>query len=604
MSVMGIGPGRLFGPISDVTGFSERDGLTHLEIQRRMREKLLELIAAHNTLANNQRVLNANIVTNSDFVNSIVEGRTGPVIMGGVNGIVADGITDNTAAIQAIVNSATEGTTITLVATGEPVLVEGTVTVDTPNLTFTSFSTDVHGVHFKRTAPGLMFLIRAGGVRFNGVHFEGNGGDYGQDATCDALMFYGDTSANVDAWVLDCMFLHMNKCVEVHGRNIVIDRNTFNNSRQAVIDSGPVGGYHVGTWLNRGLRVNNNRMHGMGIDGDKIVYVTNTAVLTHGEIDNNYYDINSFGNPVVIDGLADALNVYVSVKNNKIMNVMRDAIVLNYAQHCTISDNDISAGSHHNSTAVGISINNCVNLNLNDNLITQMRAVGLLVRNSSGIRVNGLLLRGIDANGVDIDSSVSYSVIRDLTTYNITGYAVTGSPATTKLISADLQGGDLGGIDSDTLTNIIPTDSITLGAADGWFVVGGTPALANVSSFPVMAFDAASDEQISKLIEIPKSWHKFSIDLLWSASDATAGKVIWGIDVNALDDGSPIASGSPIGVTLTPDGTNIVRTRIATGVDNTAKNYGARIYRQGTNVNDTYAADARFLGLIITRYPW
>lgn len=56
MSVMGIGPGRLFGPISDVTGFSERDGLTHLEIQRRMRQKLLELIAGFNTLTNHVTV--------------------------------------------------------------------------------------------------------------------------------------------------------------------------------------------------------------------------------------------------------------------------------------------------------------------------------------------------------------------------------------------------------------------------------------------------------------------------------------------------------------------------------------------------------------------
>lgn len=41
----GMVTGQLFGPISDVVGFSERDGLTHLEIQRRLRKAILELTA-------------------------------------------------------------------------------------------------------------------------------------------------------------------------------------------------------------------------------------------------------------------------------------------------------------------------------------------------------------------------------------------------------------------------------------------------------------------------------------------------------------------------------------------------------------------------------
>lgn len=47
--------GPLFGPITDAVGFSERDGLTHLEIQRRLREKIIELIGAFNNLNNHVR---------------------------------------------------------------------------------------------------------------------------------------------------------------------------------------------------------------------------------------------------------------------------------------------------------------------------------------------------------------------------------------------------------------------------------------------------------------------------------------------------------------------------------------------------------------------
>lgn len=66
MSVMGIGPGRLFGPISDVVGFSERDGLTHLEIQRRMRAAILDLIASQNNT-------NAHIRTSENAIQSYVD---------------------------------------------------------------------------------------------------------------------------------------------------------------------------------------------------------------------------------------------------------------------------------------------------------------------------------------------------------------------------------------------------------------------------------------------------------------------------------------------------------------------------------------------------
>lgn len=39
-----------FGPISDVTGFSHKAGMTHLEIQERIRRTLNDLVAAFNNL--------------------------------------------------------------------------------------------------------------------------------------------------------------------------------------------------------------------------------------------------------------------------------------------------------------------------------------------------------------------------------------------------------------------------------------------------------------------------------------------------------------------------------------------------------------------------
>ena len=61
--------GLRFGPISDVQGFSMRDGLTHLEIQEHMRRKLLELIAGQANTNNYMRtVFGADSVLRDDMI--------------------------------------------------------------------------------------------------------------------------------------------------------------------------------------------------------------------------------------------------------------------------------------------------------------------------------------------------------------------------------------------------------------------------------------------------------------------------------------------------------------------------------------------------------
>ena len=53
----------LFGPISDIQGFSMRDGLTHLEIQEKMRRAILDLIASQNTLVEHLRTAESDLQT-------------------------------------------------------------------------------------------------------------------------------------------------------------------------------------------------------------------------------------------------------------------------------------------------------------------------------------------------------------------------------------------------------------------------------------------------------------------------------------------------------------------------------------------------------------
>ena len=50
-----------FGPISDVTGFSHKAGMTYLEIQELLRRKLNELIAAYASLKSHVEARNGDL---------------------------------------------------------------------------------------------------------------------------------------------------------------------------------------------------------------------------------------------------------------------------------------------------------------------------------------------------------------------------------------------------------------------------------------------------------------------------------------------------------------------------------------------------------------
>ena len=55
-----------FGPISDVTGFSHKAGMTYLEIQELLRRKINELIAAYENLKSHVEARNGDLQSEFD----------------------------------------------------------------------------------------------------------------------------------------------------------------------------------------------------------------------------------------------------------------------------------------------------------------------------------------------------------------------------------------------------------------------------------------------------------------------------------------------------------------------------------------------------------
>ena len=101
-----VSPGALFGPISDIHGFSMRDGRTHLEIQEKMREKLLEVIAAQTNTNNYIRTVFGEDSALRDEMLAALEGvnsaNVGPRLSVFVAKYLTDGATpaQNVAAIN------------------------------------------------------------------------------------------------------------------------------------------------------------------------------------------------------------------------------------------------------------------------------------------------------------------------------------------------------------------------------------------------------------------------------------------------------------------------------------------------------------------------
>ena len=92
-----------FGPISDVTGFSHKAGMTFLEIQERLRKGHNDLVAAFNNLVSHVEGRNADLVSAFDAkgvelaesIQTVLQGVTIPAaeyqaLVSQFNGLVSD----------------------------------------------------------------------------------------------------------------------------------------------------------------------------------------------------------------------------------------------------------------------------------------------------------------------------------------------------------------------------------------------------------------------------------------------------------------------------------------------------------------------------------
>jgi lysophospholipase L1-like esterase len=150
--------------------------------------------------------------------------------------------------------------------------------------------------------------------------------------------------------------------------------------------------------------------------------------------------------------------------------------------------------------------------------------------------------------------------------------------------------------------------------ASQFHLYAGTPAISFISGIimPKWDFDAAVDEMIATIVDIPPSWAGVNVSILWSATGGSTNSVVWQVDSYAVSDSMPIQSGkpaaaatagTPVTSAVVSSPANVLRVTPVYAAERFSggRPLAFRVRRLATNGSDTYTSDAYMYGLLITR---
>lgn len=180
--------------------------------------------------------------------------------------------------------------------------------------------------------------------------------------------------------------------------------------------------------------------------------------------------------------------------------------------------------------------------------------------------------------------------------------------ASSKIPAAQVQVADAGNLLTATTSEaafaeVIGLSSTVILQAGAMVIVSGGASLSQITSPTICwLFDANSGEAIGGYARLP--WTNFQTRLVWAPSDASAGDVVWEITRSGMASGAtPSSSTYPVITSTAPGVTNqLVITPLTTSVAVPAGELtGFRVTRRAGDAADTYAADAKFAALLLTR---
>ena len=188
-------------------------------------------------------------------------------------GAKGDGVTDDTAAIQAALDAVKDSGSVFFPKSGGSVqphyYITDTLTVTHNDITIFAPPRSEYAEGLVTDQAITMLSVSGFGVTVQGLMFRGNGSTsaYG---TTNGILFdrssLGDaeTYSNVDCTVRDCGFLFLNNCIKGRGRNVFVFDNIFSNCKVGIEGCSFVKSDST-TAEFRGWRITGNRFHSIGV---------------------------------------------------------------------------------------------------------------------------------------------------------------------------------------------------------------------------------------------------------------------------------------------------------------------------------------------------
>ncbi|MEM1333931.1 MAG: hypothetical protein AAGG08_10765 [Actinomycetota bacterium] len=154
--------------------------------------------------------------------------------------------------------------------------------------------------------------------------------------------------------------------------------------------------------------------------------------------------------------------------------------------------------------------------------------------------------------------------------------------------------------DIDTAIAAATSQSVWIRPSD-FEVVSGSPTVELINSCPVVAFDAGDTEVVSTTFMPPSHWDSFDVHAWWTVPSGS-GNVEWRIQLRGLFDGDVISGNATSDVlAAAPAAVDVLRTELASAVDNSDAFHQATFRRRGGDATDTLNADAYLIALEVSR---
>lgn len=360
-------------------------------------------------------------------------------------GAIGDGITDDSAAIQAAIDALIPGQTLIFPPLGSTnAFYNATnLVVTTPSVRFLGVPRDGYAVSIRSKVAGSTILTeKAGGFVMENVGIIGDAdatgpsqGANGEGATITGLALMGTTNGDVDAAIRGCTFQFLALGIRLYGRNATISNDTiFSNCLDGVRHDGIDATHHTGPAAdqNRGHVIRDCRFHNIGTSGtNAAINFTPNAKLLHAIIDGNHFDSNGLGRHIVVEGTSAAPARGLSIMNSKHTEVSADVIVLTQAQYpvlqnITMMGAVVTGGS-------GLVMTSCLYPMLDGFLFRGIGTDGIRGVSCSSVQIaNGKILQVGAATGsghaMNFDSTNSNVRIVGVTGHTISGQFFSGSP--------------------------------------------------------------------------------------------------------------------------------------------------------------------------------